>query len=93
VVHLVTAGSPLGMDSINKRLLSGGPHPPGRIGAWTNVWCAADAVAIGCPLQTAWGPIVTEVVTDNPKDRAHDIEEYLADGRVAATVRHALDRA
>ena len=90
VVQLVTAGSPLGMDSVFKRLLSGGPRRPDRVGGWLNAWCPADAVAIGCPLRDDWGDRLTEVITDNPKDRAHSIEEYLADGRVAAAIGTAL---
>jgi endonuclease G, mitochondrial len=87
---LVTAGSPLGMDAVYKRLLAGGPHRPRQVGSWLNAWCAADAVAIGCPLRQVWGQDVTEVLTDNAKDRAHDIAEYLADARVASAVGHAL---
>jgi endonuclease G, mitochondrial len=87
---LVTAGSPLGMDSVHRRLLVGGPHLPDRVASWLNAWCAADAVAIGCPLARHWGPRVDEVITDNRKDRAHDIEEYLADGRVARAIGATL---
>jgi V8-like Glu-specific endopeptidase len=90
VVQLVTAGSPLGMDTVFKRLLSGGPRRPDRVGGWLNAWSPADAVAIGCPLRDDWGDRLTEVITDNPKDRAHSIEEYLADGRVAAAIGAAL---
>jgi endonuclease G, mitochondrial len=87
---LVTAGSPLGMDTVYQRLLVGGPHLPERVGRWLNAWCSADAVAIGCPLAARWGRRVVEVSTDNPKDRAHDIEEYLADERVARTIGATL---
>jgi endonuclease G, mitochondrial len=87
---LVTAGSPLGMDSVHRRLLAPGPHLPDHVGSWLNAWCSADAVAIGCPLAGRWGRRVVEVTTDNPKDRAHDIEEYLADGRVARSIGEAL---
>ena len=90
VVQLVTAGSPLGMDTVFKRLLSGGPHRPDRVGDWLNAWCPADAVAIGCPLRDDWGDRLTEVVTNNPKDRAHSIEEYLADRRVADAIGTTL---
>jgi endonuclease G, mitochondrial len=93
VVQLVTAGSPLGMDTVFKRLLSGGPRRPDRVGSWLNAWCPADAVAIGCPLRDDWGDRLTEVITDNPKDRAHSIEEYLADGRVAAVIGTGLGAA
>jgi endonuclease G len=96
---LVTAGSPLGMDAVYKRLIIGGPHRPELVGSWLNAWCAADAVAIGCPLSQTWqalaGPIgqgrgITEVLTNNAKDRAHDIVEYLADARVARAVALGL---
>jgi endonuclease G len=90
VAELVTAGSPLGMDTVFKRLLTGGPHRPDRVGDWVNVWCPADAVAIGCPLRDDWGDRLTEVITNNPKDRAHSIEEYLADRRVADAIGAAL---
>jgi endonuclease G len=90
VQQLVTAGSPLGMDTVFKRLLTGGPHRPDRVGDWLNAWCPADAVAIGCPLRDDWGDRVTEVITNNPKDRAHSIEEYLADRRVADAIGATL---
>jgi endonuclease G, mitochondrial len=90
MVQLVTAGSPLGMDTVSKRLLTGGPQRPDRVRDWLNAWCPADAVAIGCPLRDDWGDRLSEVITNNPKDRAHSIEEYLADGRVAAAVGAAL---
>jgi hypothetical protein len=38
----------------------------------------------------AWGDGLTEVVTNNPKDRAHDITEYLGDPAVAAAIGAAL---
>ncbi|MHC1563204.1 trypsin-like serine peptidase [Actinomycetospora sp. C-140] len=85
-LRLVTAGSPLGMDAVTKRLLVGGPVRPARLRRWVNAWCPADAVAIGCPLARTWGPDVVEYVTANPLDRAHDIVEYLADVRVAREV-------
>jgi endonuclease G, mitochondrial len=87
---LVTAGSPLGMDGVYKRLVTGGPHRPDRVDSWLNAWCAADAVAIGCPLSQSWGRDITEVLTNNAKDRAHDIAEYLADARVARAVALGL---
>lgn len=83
---LITAGSPLGLDGVHKRLLVGGPRRPERVGTWVNAWCAADAVAIGCPLASTWGGEVVDVMTENAKDRAHDIAEYLSDERVAAVV-------
>ncbi len=87
---LITAGSPLGMDSVYKRLLTGGPRKPDRVRDWVNAWCAADAVAIGCPLRPMWGAGILDVLTENAKDRAHDIQEYLADPRVARPIGNLL---
>jgi endonuclease G, mitochondrial len=90
VKHMITAGSPLGMDGVYKRLLTGGAQKPERVTVWMNAWCPADAVAIGCPLNAVWGPFVSDVVTNNPKERAHSIEEYLADQRVATLIGRSL---
>ena len=85
---LVTAGSPLGLDAVYKRLLVGGPVHPGQVDVWTNAWAAADAVAIGCPLHDDW-PQVRDVLCPNRKDRAHDITQYLSHASVAAEIGRA----
>ncbi|WLW56892.1 trypsin-like serine peptidase [Streptomyces sp. YU58] len=86
---LVTAGSPLGMDAVNERLLAGGPHAP-NAGGWTNVWCPTDAVAIGCPLKNpGWGQL-TQLAVANGIGRAHSITEYLAHAGVANAIDEAL---
>jgi hypothetical protein len=41
-------------------------------------------------LHHSGGGRLTEVITNNPKDRAHSIEEYLADRRVADAIGAAL---
>ncbi|MFG1708294.1 trypsin-like serine peptidase [Nonomuraea sp. M3C6] len=83
---LVTAGSPLGMDSVHKRLLTGGPQRPGRVARWFNAWCPIDPVAIGCPLGDHWQGELAETPVTNPAGRAHDIEEYLAHPEVAHVI-------
>ncbi|WP_316574181.1 MULTISPECIES: trypsin-like serine peptidase [Nocardia] len=87
---LVTAGSPLGLDGVYGKLLTGGPHRPDRIGDWLNTWYAGDPIAIGCPLRQAWGPDLLDLPVENPKERAHDIAEYLAHPAVAATIGRML---
>lgn len=82
---LVTAGSPLGMDSVNKQLLAGGPRRP-DVERWINAWCPADAVAIGSPLAQTWGRGVEDVQTEKTGESAHSIVEYLADFRVASAI-------
>ena len=76
---------------MHKRLLAGGPKRPARVGTWLNAWAAADAVAIGCPLADTWAG-VQDVLTQNRKDRAHDIDEYLSAARVAAEIGRAMAR-
>ncbi|MGX1911493.1 trypsin-like serine peptidase [Streptomyces phaeochromogenes] len=84
---LVTAGSPLGLDAVYRRLLVGGPVRPPQLGTWINAWAAGDAVSIGCPLGDTWSR-VRDVLCVNRKDRAHDITQYLSHARVAAEISH-----
>ncbi|MEU6811154.1 serine protease [Streptomyces sp. NPDC046831] len=85
-VHLTTAGSPLGLDSVYRRLLIGGPKRPDKVVNWLNAWCPTDAVAIGCPLHDDWADGLTDVAVLNARDRAHNIAEYLSHPEVAAVV-------
>ncbi|MGW3349032.1 trypsin-like peptidase domain-containing protein [Nonomuraea rubra] len=87
---LVTAGSPLGLDSVHRRLLQGGPHRPEQVRRWFNAWCPIDPVAIGCPLSDHWTDGPDEVAVANPPTKAHDIEEYLAHPEVAQPIGAAL---
>ncbi|MFF9807528.1 trypsin-like serine peptidase [Streptomyces coeruleorubidus] len=91
-VLLVTAGSPLGLDGVNDRLLARGPHQPPRVRDWVNVWCPTDAVAVGCPLEDErWGKL-TQLAVQNGRDRAHKIEEYLAHAGPAREIGTVLTR-
>ncbi|MCX5262310.1 serine protease [Streptomyces canus] len=87
---LVTAGSPLGMDAVYRRLLATGADRRSGVNTWLNAWCPTDAVAIGCPLSgDTWGK-VSDVAVVNAKGRAHSIEEYLAHPEVAEQIGQAL---
>ncbi|MFF8398084.1 trypsin-like serine peptidase [Streptomyces sp. NPDC016172] len=89
-VLLVTTGSPLGLDGVNERLLTRGPHQPPRVRDWVNVWCPTDAVAIGCPLEDErWGKL-TQLAVSNGRDRAHKIDEYLGHPGPAREIRSVL---
>ncbi|MFF8974220.1 trypsin-like serine peptidase [Streptomyces sp. NPDC014995] len=85
-VHLTTAGSPLGLDSVYSRLLVGGPKRPDKVADWLNAWCPTDAVAIGCPLGDDWADGPTDLAVLNARDRAHHIVEYLAHAEVARSI-------
>ncbi|MEU1194469.1 serine protease [Streptomyces sp. NPDC005859] len=86
VTLLVTAGSPLGMDSVYNRLIPPGTQRPDTVKHWVNAWCPTDAVAIGCPLERRWGKLTEEHNVVNASDRAHNIEEYLAHPEVATAI-------
>ncbi|MEU6257864.1 serine protease [Streptomyces sp. NPDC047043] len=86
LVHLTTAGSPLGMDSVYSRLLVGGPKRPDKVADWLNAWCPTDAVAIGCPLGDDWADGVADLAVVNARDRAHSIVEYLSHAEVARSI-------
>ncbi|WUN89346.1 serine protease [Streptomyces bobili] len=90
LVHLTTAGSPLGLDSVYRRLLVGKPTRPDRVADWLNAWCPTDAVAIGCPLGDDWADGLTDIAVMNARDRAHSIVEYLTHAEVARTVGSRL---
>ncbi|WP_371667180.1 serine protease [Streptomyces sp. NBC_00289] len=86
LVHLTTAGSPLGLDSVYNRLLVGGPKRPNIVADWLNVWCPNDAVAIGCPLGDDWADGLSDLAVVNARDRAHSIVEYLSHAEVARSI-------
>ncbi|MGW4912026.1 trypsin-like serine peptidase [Streptomyces sp. NPDC004270] len=86
IVHLTTAGSPLGLDSVYSRLLVGGPKRPDIVADWLNAWCPTDAVAIGCPLGDDWADGLSDLAVVNARDRAHSIVEYLAHAEVARSI-------
>lgn len=86
LVHLTTAGSPLGLDSVYSRLLVGGPKRPEKVADWLNVWCPTDAVSIGCPLGDDWADGLTDLAVVNARDRAHNIGEYLSHTEVARSI-------
>ncbi|WP_406723611.1 hypothetical protein WJ438_01480 [Streptomyces sp. GD-15H] len=90
LVHLTTAGSPLGLDSVYSRLLVGGPKCPDKVTDWLNAWCPTDAVAIGCPLGDDWADGLTDIAVVNARDRAHSIVEYLSHAEVARAVGSRL---
>ncbi len=87
---LITVGSPLGLDTVYERLLTGGPHRPRSVSSWFNAWAPADAVAIGCPLRDQWTGVTGEASVDNTRDLAHNIDEYLAHPEVAGAIAERL---
>lgn len=84
----VTAGSPLGLDAVQKNLLTKGAHNPGV--DWLSAYDVNDIVALGHPLLSTWGSPLRDVEVDNG-DSPHSIERYLSHPEVAGPVGTAVE--
>jgi PGAP1-like protein len=83
----VTVGSPLGLDAVQKNLLTKGAHNPGV--NWLTAYDVHDVVALGHPLLPAWGPPLRDIEVDNG-DSPHSIERYLGHPEVAGPIGTAV---
>ena len=87
---LITAGSPLGLNTIKKRL----PQPlriPHGVQRWLNVTDQEDIVALHPRLdQDTFIPGIENVDDVENGDDPHAIERYLSDPRVARAIHAAL---
>ena len=89
VMLWVTAGSPLGLDAVQKNLLTRGARHPGV--PWVSAYDVHDIVALGHPLLPAWGPPLRDVEVDNG-DSPHSIERYLGHPEVAGPIGREIER-
>ena len=87
VMLWVTAGSPLGLDAVQKNLLTPGARNPGV--SWVSAYDVHDIVALGHPLLPSWGPPLVDVKVDNG-DSPHSIERYLSHPEVAGPIGTAV---
>src|SRR5215472_18671599 len=83
----VTAGSPLGLDAVQKNLLTKGTRNPGV--SWVSAYDVHDIVTLGHPLLPVWGPPLGDVKVDNG-DSPHSIERYLNHPEVAGPIGTAV---
>jgi hypothetical protein len=89
----VTAGSPLGIGTVKRRLQP--PRPlarPSGVGRWVNATDERDYVALYARLdRDSFAPDIENFddVTNSRAD-AHSITEYLSHARVAKSIFHAL---
>lgn len=93
VKRLVTVGSPLGMNSIQAKLIPPALAMPIGVSDWFNAYDERDVVAL-CPLDSNSFPISPAVrnwnkVKNQTKNR-HGIVGYLNDTEVAAQIYKAL---
>ena len=79
----ITAGSPLGLDAVEKNLRTQGARNPGV--SWVSAYDVHDIVALGHPLLPSWGPPLVDVKVDNG-DSPHSIERYLGHPEVAGPI-------
>ncbi|MEW2355699.1 hypothetical protein [Spirillospora sp. NPDC029432] len=85
----ITAGSPLGLEAVQRNLRPPGTRHPGPTVEWTSAYDVRDIVALGHPLRPIYGDPLTDVRVENG-DRPHAIERYLAHAEVAAPIGRAL---
>ncbi|MEV0388639.1 hypothetical protein [Nonomuraea sp. NPDC050643] len=83
VVLWVTAGSPLGLPTIQRNLLAKGMKHPGV--EWLTTYDVNDVVALGHPLEPAWGTPLRQVEVQN-HDTPHAIDSYLGHRTVAGPI-------
>jgi hypothetical protein len=87
---LLTAGSPLGLNTIKKRL----PQPlgiPSGVQRWLNVTDDEDIVALHARLdQSTFLPGIENIDNIENGDDPHAIERYLSDRRVARAIHDAI---
>lgn len=85
----VTAGSPLGLEAVQKNLLDPGSKHPGV--EWLTAYDVNDVVALGHPLERSWGAPLADLEVENDTD-PHSISRYLAQAPVAGPIGIAATR-
>jgi hypothetical protein len=83
----VCAGSPLGIEAVQKNLKTPGTVNPGV--SWVSAYDVNDIVALGHPLEPSWHQPLTDVEVENGEE-PHSITQYLAHPEVARTIGEAL---
>ncbi len=85
----VTAGSPLGLEAVQKNLIDPGHEHPGV--EWLTAYDVNDVVALGHPLEKSWGAPLSDLEVENDTD-PHSISRYLAHAGVAGPIATAAAR-
>ncbi|QFG20695.1 hypothetical protein [Actinomadura sp. WMMB 499] len=87
----ITAGSPLGLEAVQRNMRPPGARHPGPTVPWFSAYDVRDVVALGHPLRPAYGDPLTDIRVENG-DRPHLIERYLGHSDVARPIGEALAR-
>ena len=84
--YWLTAGSPLGLRSVQANLRTPGTVNPGV--PWLSAYDVNDVVALGHPLRPHWRDPLTDVEVEN-NDAPHSIARYLGHREVARAIAAA----
>ncbi len=88
---LVTAGSPLGLNSIKTKIVPPPRNFPDGVARWMNFTDKRDIVALTETLDKSTFLANIENYTDlSNGDDPHSIAKYLSDSRVARAIQHAM---
>jgi hypothetical protein len=92
---LITAGSPLGLSNVQRRIgdRTGPPAPiPASVAAWHNFADRFDPVALEATLADEFLPagVITDTAVDNDSLLNHDLTGYLDTAALRDAVRLAL---
>ncbi|EWM12647.1 hypothetical protein [Kutzneria sp. 744] len=89
---LLTLGSPLGLESVRRRLHQPADRSrwPDGARSWTNIAAGHDAVAMVKELAPLYHPDVDDVPCTNPRATAHHATSYLSNVRVSRSIDAAL---
>ena len=91
---LVTVGSPLGLNTVRKKLSPPARTFPGGVKSWVNAYDPTDIVSLHPLDETTWpvSPAIANISTvKNHMDNRHGISGYLDDPDVAHAVYEALN--
>jgi len=80
---LLTIGSPLGMNFVQKRLINHGNHHPdpypGNIRKWVNISARGDLVALDASVANDFGEMVKRKYVDSIEDRTKGVYNFYRD--------------
>ncbi|GAA2449640.1 hypothetical protein GCM10010191_79210 [Actinomadura vinacea] len=87
----ITAGSPLGLEAVQRNMNPPGARHPGPTVEWVSAYDVNDIVALGHPLRPMYGEPLRDVQVENG-DRPHAIDRYLGHAEVARPIGEAVSR-
>ncbi len=90
---LITIGSPLGVNTVQRQLHPPMQYPESLKGIWVNIFDRRDIVSLN-PLNNRNFRVSPEIINhevENTSDNRHKIKEYLSNVLVAKTIKEMMD--